>query len=72
MIIIKKKKILCIILIVFIIFVTTLLNITQKENSIETVALPVNQKTIVLDAGHGGEDGRSNNRRSVFQRQVLI
>ncbi len=26
---------------------------------IETVALPVNNKVIIIDAGHGGEDRRS-------------
>lgn len=27
---------------------------------VETVAVPVTSKVIVLDAGHGGEDGRSS------------
>lgn len=29
----------------------------NKKNAVETVALPVNNKVIVLDAGHGNPDG---------------
>lgn len=32
------------------------LGISKEVNVKETVALPVNNKVIILDAGHGGED----------------
>ena len=31
-------------------------NNSRKIQSQETVALPVNKKVIIIDAGHGGED----------------
>ena len=33
-------------------------NNSRKIQSQETVALPVNKKVIIIDAGHGGEDRR--------------
>lgn len=32
----------------------------KKSDVKETVALPVNNKVIIIDAGHGGEDGGAN------------
>lgn len=67
MIILNKKRILLITSILAIsIFVFTIQ--TAKVNqTIETVALPVSNKTIVIDAGHGkpdegAESSRRNNR----------
>lgn len=31
---------------------------SKKVDLIETVALPVNNRIIIIDAGHGGEDRR--------------
>jgi NADH:ubiquinone oxidoreductase subunit 5 (subunit L)/multisubunit Na+/H+ antiporter MnhA subunit len=31
----------------------------ETDKTIATVALPVNSKVIILDAGHGNPDGRS-------------
>ncbi len=36
-------------------------NNSRKIQSQETVALPVNKKVIIIDAGHGGEDRRRYN-----------
>lgn len=65
MLILKKRKL----YIAFGIFIVTILavqiciarmiNVPETQ---ETVALPVNKKVIVLDAGHGGEDRRGNHR----------
>ena len=57
MFILQKKRILivftCLMISTFIFKVKD-----SKRNIIqETVALPCNKKTIVIDAGHGGEDG---------------
>ena len=36
--------------------------ITRKNETIETVALPVEDKVIIIDAGHGSPDERSIKR----------
>lgn len=62
MFILNKKRIYivfsCIILSTL---VFQLSNNSKKIKSQETVALPVNKKVIIIDAGHGGEDRRSYN-----------
>lgn len=51
----KKLYIIIICLLLFIIFFVIL----KKQNIIETVALPVENKVIIIDAGHGLPDNRS-------------
>ena len=60
MLIIRKKKVVIMFSILSLILVACYVAIIpQKEKSIETVSLPVSNKTIVLDAGHGIPDERS-------------
>lgn len=58
----KKKiyKVLSILIIIIILFqiYIAIKNIGNKEISVATVALPVSNKVIVLDAGHGFPDNR--------------
>ena len=63
MILIAKKKIINkIVIILLIITIYTIIgyNITNKNKknqiALETVALPVNNKVVVIDAGHGVPD----------------
>ena len=60
MIVITKKKILTWIsaLFVFIITLTVFNRSDLKKESVQTVNLPVSNKVIVLDAGHGVPDER--------------
>lgn len=44
--------------------------ISKKVDVQETVALPVNNKVIILDAGHGGEDRWSCSSKSEYLRQI--
>ena len=63
MIIIKKKNTFILLgIILVIIFAAILFLNSEEEKTVQTVALPVSGKVIILDAGHGGEDGRSNDR----------
>lgn len=56
MIILNKKRILLIVSVVAIsIFVFTI-QIAQTKDTVQTVALPVSNKVIVIDAGHGKPD----------------
>ena len=66
MIILTKKKILYVIgIIVMFVFLYTAFGINIgkankiKNQTIQTVALPVNNKVIIIDAGHGVPDERS-------------
>lgn len=65
MIILNKKKIIkvlsIIIIFVFAYAITGYnVNNTKKQSkTLETVALPVNNKVVVIDAGHGVPDERS-------------
>ena len=64
MIVLTKKRIvffLGIIVVISLIFLITVETITRRNDSfesVETVALPVNNKIIILDAGHGKPDER--------------
>ena len=65
MIILTKKNILYVVgittMFIFAYFFTiiTTININkEKLNAVETVSLPVNNKVIVIDAGHGVPDER--------------
>lgn len=61
MIIINKKRILFIIMFILISTFTYSINI-KKENTISTSSLPVSNKVVILDAGHGKPDeGASSN-----------
>ena len=57
MIILQKKKILlCIGLLMISLLVGGTYRATKEEKTIQTVSLPVSNKVIVLDAGHGVPD----------------
>ena len=59
MIILNKKRITLVITSIFLsifIFIFTADNIQTREKYTPTVSLPVSGKTIVVDAGHGGND----------------
>lgn len=64
MIILDKKRILLITSLITISIFAFTIQIAQTEDTIQTVALPVSNKTIVIDAGHGKPDegAESSNR----------
>ena len=55
MLIINKKRISFIFIVLFISIITFSLN-GNKQDSIQTVSLPISNKTIILDAGHRSPD----------------
>ncbi len=57
MLILRKKRLF--IIITCLIVSTVTFKIKNKRNIVskETVALPINNRVIIIDAGHGGEDG---------------
>lgn len=67
MIIIQKKRLIYISLIVLTTILICGISTNKTENTVQTVALPVTNKVIVLDAGHGvpdeGAESSSRNNR---------
>ena len=62
MVVLSKKRVLLVLSCIFIGLLVFTIQIAEKEkntNSIATVALPVSNKVIVIDAGHGVPDERS-------------
>ena len=53
MILLPKKRILFIILVVFVSVFTYFLGTENSNKTLQTVSLPVTNKVVVLDAGHG-------------------
>lgn len=70
MILLRKKRILFIITMVFISIFTYFLGINYKDNTVQTVSLPVTNKVVVLDAGHRAEKTREHNQK-MEQQKVL-
>ncbi len=73
MLIIRKKKIVIMFSILSLIVVACYVAIIpQKTNSIETVSLPVSNKTIVLDAGHGIPDEGAESANGVTESSINL
>lgn len=53
MILLRKKRILFVLTMVFISIFTYFFSTSYLEKTIQTVSLPVTNKVVVLDAGHG-------------------
>lgn len=58
MIVLSRKRILTVILCLCISMFTFLFMTQNKNETVETVSLPVTGKVVVLDAGHGIPDER--------------
>lgn len=58
MILLEKKRIMLVLSMVFVSVFTYFLGTSLEIDTVETVSLPVANKVVVLDAGHGGEDAR--------------
>lgn len=55
----SKKRIIVIGIFLLAVIAIGVSQIFMEPETIETVALPVSNKVIVIDAGHGDPDGRS-------------
>ena len=78
MIIIRKKRIITLISIIFVTLFIANIKIDKQEETVETVAIPVTNKVIVVDAGHGVPDEgaqsstRNNRGRDQFKNSFEI
>ena len=68
MIIIQKKRLMYLSLIVFVSIFVCGMTVNRTENTVQTAAIPVSNKVIVIDAGHGvpdeGAQSSTRNNRS--------
>lgn len=71
MIIINKKRILFIIMLILISTFTYSIN-TKKENTISTSSLPVSNKVIILDAGHGKPDEGASGSTGTTEESINL
>lgn len=54
---INKKKLLILVILIIILIISIYI-LSNNKVTVQTVSLPVSEKTIVLDAGHGQPDER--------------
>ena len=67
MIILKKKRLLLTLNLIILALFACIYSISAYEKTTQTVALPVSNKVIILDAGHGYPDEKTEQ-----QNQILI
>jgi len=74
MFILSKKKVYIFLSVLLVLTVAVQIKDKLKieQESLETVALPVNNKVIILDAGHGGEDGGANTADGVTEADINL
>ena len=74
MIVLSKKRILVISSLLFVSLLAFVLQTSNLNNTAQTVALPVSEKTIVIDAGHGipDEGAQSSNGTTEAQTNLKI
>ncbi len=72
MIILKKNRILLVSLFVFISIFTFTLVSTKKSNTVETVSLPVTNKVVILDSGHGEPDGGAQSNNGTTEASINL
>ncbi len=71
MILLQKKRLLLVLSMVFVsVFVYFFSN--NESKTIQTVSLPVTNKVVVIDAGHGGEDQGAESENGVTEAQTNL
>ena len=73
MVVFSKKRIITLLnLMILVVIVGTFHNKNKEEEYQEVVALPVTNKTVILDAGHGGEDGGAVSKNGVSEAEINL
>lgn len=72
MILLEKKRVLLILSMVFVSVFTYFLGTESYNKTIQTVSLPVTNKVVVLDAGHGGEDEGAESQNGVTEADTNL
>jgi len=69
---INKRKIHVLSLIILIFSITSFCFILIEDGTVETVSLPVSNKTIVLDAGHGSPDEGAESKTGTTEASINL
>ena len=72
MIIIKRKKVIYIMFCLILGISVYGFKISKENNTLEVVSTPATTKVIVLDAGHGGEDGGAVSKNGVSESNLNL
>lgn len=75
MFVINKKRIIFLTLAIFLpigMFVLQTASNINTNKTVATMATPVSSKTIIVDAGHGGEDGRAVSGNGVSEAEINL
>lgn len=68
----SKKRIVLLASLLIVVVSIGIFQMNLKEESIETVALPVSNKVIVLDAGHGNPDGGAVSTNGISEAEINL
>lgn len=72
MFVLSKKRVYIILTCLIVATLAFEIKILNKPETQETVALPVNNKIIILDAGHGRGRPEVQQHQKEYQKQILI
>lgn len=72
MILLQRKRMLLILGAVFLSIFSFLFGSNYMYKTVETVSLPVSGKTIILDAGHGGEDQGAESKNGTTEAKTNL
>lgn len=72
MILLEKRRILFVVSMVFVSLFSYLFALTYNKETIQTMNLPVTGKVVVLDAGHGGEDGGASSGNGTTEADINL
>ena len=72
MILLEKRRLIFVVSMVFVSLFSYLFALTYNKQTIQTMSLPVTGKVVVLDAGHGGEDGGASSGNGTTEAQINL
>ena len=72
MILLEKRRLLFVISMVFVSLFSYLFALTYNKETVQTMSLPVTGKVVVLDAGHGGEDGGASSENGTTEAEINL
>lgn len=72
MIILKKKRLLLTLNLIILALFACIYSISAYEKTTQTVALPVSNKVIILDAGHGYPDGGAEAKNGTTESNINL
>ena len=76
MFVFRKKRIIALMSLICVVLIAGTIRVTnntkEKEETVETVSLPVSNKVIVIDAGHGSPDEGAENKDGLTEAAINL